>query len=101
MALHDYPGRVLLAAIFSSLIVLGMCGTVAAFLASSQVQTADVLRENIDSWWAAANLEEVLASLTVLHDLGVKDVAPVHERAEARLADIKRLADKEKERELA
>lgn len=99
MALRDYPNRLLLAAILSSLLVLGLCGTVAVFVTWEQSRTADVLRENIGSRRAAVNLQEVLAALATLHLRGVNEVTPLHERAEGHLTDIERLADKDQERE--
>lgn len=99
MALRDYPNRFLFASILSSLLVLGLCGTVAVFLAAEQSRTADILAENIGSRRAAANLEEVMAALALLHQRGVRNVAPLHERAEGHLADVRYYADKEKERE--
>src|SRR5262249_31460974 len=100
MALRDYPNRVLLAAILSSLLVLGLCGTMAVLLAWEQSRTADVLEENIGRRQAAANVEDGLAALAVLHQGGTKDVTPRHEQAEVHLADVERFADKGQEQEL-
>lgn len=100
MALRDYPKRFLLASILSSLLVLVLCGSVAVFLAWEQSRTASILEENLGSRRAAADLEAVLATLIVLHQRGVEDVASVHERAAHRLADIEQFADKDAERDL-
>src|SRR5690242_16150492 len=100
MALHDYPARILWASVLASLLVLGLCGTVAVLLTSEQSRTADVLEENIGSRRAAASLEEVLAALADLHQRGLDAVAPLHERAEGHLTDAERYADKATESEL-
>lgn len=69
-------------------------------LIQEQTRTADVLEENIGSHRAASNLEIIFATLAVLHQEGVKDVAPLHEQAMEQIASIERFADKDREREL-
>src|SRR5262245_4970264 len=101
MSLRHYPSRLFFFAALSSLLLLGLCGTVAVYLAREQARTADVLGENIGSRRAAADLEATLADLLTLHKKQVHDVEPIQERVEAQLAEIHRLADKERERELA
>src|SRR5262245_35184453 len=49
MDLHNYPTRFLIAAAIASLLLLGLCGTVAVFLNGEQSRTADELAEDIRS----------------------------------------------------
>jgi two-component system sensor histidine kinase HydH len=100
MALRDYPARVLLASVLFSILILSLCAAAAGILVWEQARTADVLVENIDSRRAAAQLEEDIAALAILHQRGASDVAPVHERVEVHLAEAERFADKPEERRL-
>jgi two-component system sensor histidine kinase HydH len=100
MALRDYPAKVLLASSLSSFLILSLCAAAAGILVWEQARTADILGENIDSRRAAAQLEEDVAALAILHQRGASDVAPVHERAEVHLAEAERFADKPEERRL-
>jgi two-component system sensor histidine kinase HydH len=88
-------------AIGSSFILLVLCGTMAVYFYRQQTFTADVLTENIGSRGAAANLETTINDLLVLHNRGVTDVEPLHEKTEQHLAEIEEFADKQREKELA
>ena len=99
MALSHFPARVLLAAASFALLLLAVCGAVAASLALEQSRTADVVDENIGSLQAATDLKESVTALATLLERGIDDLGPLHERAALHLAAIKRYADKEQERE--
>jgi len=101
MSLHNYPARLLLVTgIFSALLLASSVG-VAVYLNSQQVRTADVLNENIGSRRAAADARDALIDLVALHQRGVMDLDPLHERVKARLTEIERLADKKTEKDLS
>src|SRR5262245_27752008 len=101
MRLRAYPARLLTYAVLLSLLGLGLCGVVAVYLIRDQSRTAVAWGEDNISLRAALDLEKTLGELVALHTQGVADVAPVHERVEAHLAEITRLADKDEERDLA
>jgi two-component system sensor histidine kinase HydH len=101
MGLRTYPARLLSYAVLLSLLGLGLCGAVAVYLYRDQSRTAAALGEDIGSRREASDLEQALADLVALHRRGGADVGPIHERAEAHLAEIRRLADKEEEQDLA
>jgi two-component system sensor histidine kinase HydH len=100
-SLHAYTHRLLLATAASSGLLLALCVAVAAYLNGQQVRTAAALNENIGSRRAAADLRETLTDLVALHERGVTDLEPLHERVQMHLAEIERLADKSGERSLA
>ncbi|MBN9120025.1 MAG: histidine kinase [Planctomycetes bacterium] len=100
MSLHTYPHRLLLVTGTSSALLLALSIGVAAYLNGQQAQTAHVLNENIGSRRAAAELRETLTDLVALHQRGVADVEPLHERVQIHLDEIARLADKSAERAL-
>lgn len=100
MALQHYPNRLMLAAILSSLLVLGLCGTVAVLLPREQSRTADVLEENIGSRQAAARLIDTLADLIVAHHEGTNDVRVQQQEAERHLAEIGEFANTPREQVL-
>ena len=101
MSLHNYPNRLLFTTGALSALLLASSVGVAAYLNSQQVRTADVLNENIGSRRAAADLRETLTDLIALHQRGVIDLEPLHERVQTHLAEIDRLADKSAEKALA
>src|SRR5262245_6531342 len=101
MALHTYPARVLYVSALSSLLVLGLCATVAYWLYQQQSQTADILGENLISKRAALNLEGTLTNLIALHKKQATDVSALHAEVRSHLADINADADKEQERAFA
>ncbi|MBP3960147.1 hypothetical protein J8F10_33390 [Gemmata sp. G18] len=101
MPLHNYPGRLLLATSVSSALLLATSVAVAVYLNAQQLRTAEVLNENIGSRRAAANLHETLVDLAALHQRGVTNLEPLHERVKSHLAEIVRLADKGAEKDLA
>jgi two-component system sensor histidine kinase HydH len=102
MSLHAYPHRLLFVTGLSSALLLALSVGVAAYLNSQQEQTADVLNENIGSRRAAADLRETLTDLVALHQRGVTDLEPLHERVQTHhLNEIERLADKSAEKALA
>lgn len=100
MPLHTYPRRFLALSIVFSLLVLAVSGTVAVTLYLDQSRTADLLSEDIGSRGAAINLDVTLDRLITSHTRGASEVAPLHEQADADLAEIERFADKAREREL-
>ena len=101
MSLHNYPSRLLFATGASSALLLALSVGIAAYLNSQQVRTADVLNENIGSRRAAADLRETLNDLVALHQRGVNDLEPLHERVQVHFAEIDHLADKSAEKALA
>src|SRR5690242_9035054 len=56
MTLRHYPNRFLIASALSSLLLLGLCGSVAVYLNWEQSRTADALGEDLGSRRAAADL---------------------------------------------
>jgi two-component system sensor histidine kinase HydH len=98
MNLHDYPTRFLIAATTASLLLLGLCGALAAALNAEQSRTAGDLSEDLRSRTEAANLEETLENLAALHDRGVRSTEPILNRVEEHLAAISQLANKNQER---
>src|SRR5258706_10843375 len=101
MSLRQYPTRLLAAATLSSLLLLGVCGTLAVYLEREQARTADVLGEDLGSRKAASDLEEVLDRLVTAQLQGDADQAALRRDADALLDEIDRLADKSEERVLA
>lgn len=101
MALHTYPARVLSVSALFSLLVLGLCGTVAYWLYREQSRAAEVLGENIGSRGAAVNLESTLTNLITLHKARAKHLSGLHEEVKRYLDDINAYADKEQERVFA
>src|SRR5688500_5977205 len=101
MTLRKYPTRMLLVAVVASLLLLGLCGTVAVYLIQEQSRTAEVLGEDIGSRREAADLEETLANLIALHQRGVIGVEALHARVEDHLRAIDRFANKDQERAYA
>ena len=101
MSLRRYPARLLLLSATSSLIVLGLCGVLAASLAREQERTAAILGEDIGSRGAAFNLAVTLSNLVALHDRHSRDVEPLQEQVRADLGEIQRFADKPEEQILA
>src|SRR5262245_15022641 len=101
MSLRHYPARLLLLSSLSSLLLLGLCVTLAVYLAREQRRTAAVLGEDIGSRGAAINLEVTLSNLATLHDRNSRDVEPLHEQVRADITEIERFADKPEEQVLA
>src|SRR5262245_36275627 len=101
MSLRHYPARLLILPTLSSLLLLGLCGTLAVYLAREQTRTAAALGEDIGSRGAAINLEVTLSNLATLHDRNSRDVEALHEQVRADLAEIERFADKPEEQLLA
>ncbi len=101
MSLRHYPARLLLLSSLSSLLLLGLCGTLAVYLAREQTRTAAVLGEDIGSRGAAINLEVTLSNLATLHDRNSQDVEALHEQVRTDLTEIERFADKPEEQVLA
>src|SRR5262245_10950875 len=101
MSLRRYPARLLLLSSLSSLLLLGLCVTLAVYLAREQTRTAAALGEDIGSRGAAINLEVTLSNLAALHDRNTRDVGPLHEQVRADLNEIERFADKPEEQVLA
>jgi two-component system sensor histidine kinase HydH len=102
MALHAYPARILYVSGLSSLLVLGLCASVAYWLYQEQSRTADILDENQVSTRAALNLEGTLMSLIAVHKKrSADDLAGLHAEVEANLARINSYADKQQERDYA
>lgn len=100
MSIQSYPRRVQAVAIASSLLLAGLCGTVAITLVRELSRTATALGEDIDSRGAATNLEASLYALAGLHDHRTANVEPLLDQIRSDLAEILRLADKPEEIEL-
>jgi two-component system sensor histidine kinase HydH len=101
MPIRSYPQRVLFSTFAASLLVVGLCGTVAYYLYEEQDRTAAVLQEDIGSRGANINLEATLNNLAALHNQKSREVEPLQEQARKDLADIFSFANKEQERQLA
>jgi two-component system sensor histidine kinase HydH len=103
MSLHNYPARLLFVTGLTSLLLLASSVGIAAYLNSQQVQTAEVLKENIGSRRAAADLRETLTDIVALSSQRVfTDPEPLHERVKRHhLPEIEGLADKRTEKVLA
>jgi two-component system sensor histidine kinase HydH len=104
MSLHSYPARLLFATGATSVLLLALSVGIAVYLNGQQAQTAAALNENIGSRRAAADLRERLTELAALHldKRAGADLEPLQTRvARGDIAEVKRLADKRKERELA
>ena len=83
-----------------SLGLIALCSVIAIFLLRQQSRIAGVLRENIRSRRAAADLEESLIDLIGLVRARVEEVSAMHRRIEQHLASIRAHADHEEERVL-
>lgn len=101
MSLRRYPARLLLLAATSSLLLLGLCGVLAASLIQEQKRTAAILGEDIGSRGAAIKLEVTLSNLAALHDRNSRDAEPLYEQVRADLGEIERFADEPEEQVLA
>lgn len=80
-----------------SLGLIALCSVIAVFLFRQQSQIAGVLRENIHSRRAAADLEESLIDLIGLLKVRVEGVDVLHRRIEQHLANIRAHVDHEEE----
>ena len=92
-----YLGPVVLIA----LCLLALCTVTAVSLFHQQAAVTGLLRENVESRRAAADLRGVLNTLIELETHHVEAVADLHARAKAHVDDISRLADQPGERDLA
>ncbi len=86
--------------LLSSLGLIGLCSIIAVFLLRQQAGIADVMRENIRSRRAAADLEESLIDLIGLLKSRVEGVGALHRRIDQHLDNIRRHVDHEEERVL-
>ena len=94
--------RIVAPTVLTSLLLVAVCVVVSIYLYGQQTNTADVLKENIDSRRAASNLEETLRDLAALHRAGGAGVEPIHQqRINPLLQDIQTFADKPEEQALA
>ena len=92
-----YLGPVILVA----LCLVTLCTITAVSLFHQQADVTGLLRENVESRRAAADLRGVLNTLIELETHHVEAVADLHARAKAHIDDILRLADQPAERDLA
>jgi two-component system, NtrC family, sensor histidine kinase HydH len=84
-----------------SLALASLCASGAVYLYRQQLQSADVLGENIKSRGAAGDLEETLHDLIALHNNQVAQVEPILDRVRAHLSKIAEYADKPEEKQLS
>jgi signal transduction histidine kinase len=77
-----------------------VCTLTAASLLRQQAAVTRGLRENLDSRRAAVELEECVRDLIALEDAQVETVAVLHDRVQALLGAVERLADQPDERRL-
>lgn len=92
-----YLGPVLLI----SLCLVGLCAVTALSLFHQQASVTQVLRENVQSRQAAADLRGALNVLVELEHRHVETVADLHVQAGERLRALEGRADQPEERELA
>src|SRR5438552_3529560 len=99
---RNAPGlRFLGPTILTSFILLALCSLLAFVLYRQQSQLTESLSENVGSRRAAADLELTLNELLGLLQRRNQDAAALHDRVDRDLREIRRFADKERERELA
>jgi signal transduction histidine kinase len=85
--------RFLLPVVASGLVSFTLCGVMAVFLVREQQTSAAAVQENIDSYQAAAALEESLADLVTLLKHGVEGVTALNDRIGRHIAGSRRFAD--------
>src|SRR5262249_12555786 len=84
-----------------SLALASLCASGAVYLYRQQLQSADVLGENIESRRAAGDLEETLHDLVALQRNQVLQVDPILDRVRKHLSVISEFADKPEEKQLS
>jgi len=82
-----------------TLCLVALCAFTAVSLFHQQATITGVLRENVSSRKAAADLRATLNTLVTLETLQFESVGDLHAQAEVHLAEIARLADHPRERE--
>ena len=93
--------RFLLPAVFVAVCLFALCVVTAVSLFRQQAAVTEVLRENVSSRRAAADLRGVLNTIVALETNQVEQVADHHARAQGYLDDIRRLANQPREAELS
>ena len=93
--------RFLFPAVFVAVCLFALCVVTAVSLFRQQAAVTEVLRENVSSRRAAADLRGVLNTIVALETNQVEQVADHHARALAHLDDIRRLANHPREAELS
>lgn len=84
-----------------SLCLVALCAFAAVSLFHQQATITGVLRENVSSRRAAADLRGCLNTLIALESFQIESVADLHARAQTYLADIRRFANHPREQELS
>ncbi len=84
-----------------TLCLVALCAFTAVSLFRQQAAITGVLRENVSSRRAAADLRGSLNTLIALETHQVEEVADLHARAISNLAEIRRLADHPAEQEFS
>src|SRR4051794_33841557 len=93
--------RFLLPAVLVAVCLFALCVVTAVSLFHQQATVTGVLRENVSSRRAAADLRGVLNVVVELEVNEVETVAEHHARAQGYLDDIRRLANLPREIELS
>ena len=93
--------RFLFPAVFVAVCLFALCVVTAVSLFRQQATVTEVLRENVSSRRAAADLRGVLNTVVALETNRVEQVAEHHVRAQGYLDDIRRLANQPREAELS
>jgi len=97
-----YPSRFLATIELTSLLLLGLCISVAYVLLHQQNVTAEALNEDVGSRRAAVNLEESLMDLIALHRHPTEGVKPIQDRITSiHLPAIEHYSNKEVEKRYA
>ncbi len=84
-----------------TLCLVALCAFTAVSLFRQQAAITGVLRENVSSRKAAADLRGILNTLVALETHQVETVSDQHTQAELQLNEIRRLANHPRERELS
>ena len=93
--------RFLFPAVLVAVCLFALCVVTAVSLFRQQATVTEVLRENVSSRRAAADLRGVLNTVVALETNRVEQVAEHHTRAQGYLDDIRRLANQPREAELS
>ena len=91
--------RFLLPAVLIAMCLFALCVVTAVSLFRQQATVTGVLRENVSSRRAAADLRGVLNTIIALETNQIETVADDHARAQAHLDDIRRLANQPREQD--
>jgi two-component system sensor histidine kinase HydH len=100
-AMTGFRVRYLVPVVLTSLSLVVLCAVTAASLFAQQAATTHVLRENVSSRRAAAELRGVLNVLVELEHRHVENVTDLHEKARESLHAMRRYADQPEEQVLS